>query len=52
MVKLEDCIEITSSEYISLSNPIFIGKTSVDEDGSFWMIFENEGVKYKLLIYL
>lgn len=48
-VKLADCTEITSLEYMKLVNPIFKGQTRVDPaTNKYWMTFESEGVMYKI----
>lgn len=46
-IKLEDCIEKTSVEYLELENPVFKGQTRTDADGIYWMVFECEGKLYK-----
>jgi hypothetical protein len=45
---LEQSKQITSEEYISLSNPIFKGQTRLDNDNMYWMVFEDNGVLYKI----
>jgi hypothetical protein len=40
--------EITSSQYMELENPIFIGQTRLDENNQYWMVFENNGIMYKI----
>ena len=47
-MNLDTCIEITSSEYINLINPIFKGQTRLDEKDMYWMCFESEGILYKI----
>lgn len=47
-MNLEDCVEITSSEYINLVSPIFKGQTRCDENDMYWMCFESEGILYKI----
>jgi hypothetical protein len=44
---LNDCKLITSSEYVALKEPQFIGQTRLMEDGYFYMVFLSEGVYYK-----
>lgn len=46
---LEDCTEITSAQYMELDNPQFVGQTGVGHSGTYWMVFESEGVNYKIL---
>jgi hypothetical protein len=45
---LEQSKEITSEEYMSLSNPIFKGQTRLDNNNMYWMVFEDNGVLYKI----
>lgn len=45
---LEQAKEITSSQYMDLKNPIFKGQTRVDENSQYWMVFEDNGVLYKI----
>ncbi len=45
---LEQAVQISSKEYMNLNNPIFKGQTSVDDDFMYWMVFENDGVLYKI----
>lgn len=45
---LEQAKQITSKEYMALANPIFKGQTSVDNDLMYWMVFEDNGVLYKI----
>jgi len=45
---LNQSTEITPSEYINLKNPIFKGQTSIDDDMMYWMVFEDNGVLYKI----
>ena len=47
MPKLEDCILITGSEYMSLANPVFIGQTRVLGDGAYYMVWLSNGSYYK-----
>ncbi len=44
---LSQATELNTSEYSSLSNPIFKGQSRVDDNGYYWMVFENNGVLYK-----
>ncbi len=46
---LDECTEITSEQYMELVNPKFVGQTRVAYGGTYWMVFEHEGVKYKIL---
>ena len=45
---LNQSTEITPSEYINFKNPIFKGQTSIDDDMMYWMVFEDNGVLYKI----
>jgi hypothetical protein len=40
--------EITSQEYMSLKNPIFKGQTRLDDNNQYWMLFEDNGILYKI----
>ena len=40
--------EITSSDYMNLKNPEFIGQTRLDVNNQYWMVFEDNGVLYKI----
>ena len=45
---LEQAKEITPLEYKDLENPIFKGQTEIDDDLMYWMVFESNGVMYKI----
>jgi len=45
---LEQSKEITSLQYMDLENPIFKGQTRLNENNMYWMVFENNGVLYKI----
>jgi len=45
---LDLCKEITSDEYVELKNPTFLAQTRADESGTYWMVFESEGIYYKV----
>jgi hypothetical protein len=47
-IKLENCKEITSTEYCELPNPIFKGQTRVDENNMYWTVFEDNEILYKI----
>ena len=47
-IKLEDCKQITSKQYLELIDPEFKGQTRVDNNGYYWMIFESNGVLYSI----
>ena len=44
----EQSKEITSLEYMDLETPIFKGQSKVDKNNGYWMIFENNGILYKI----
>ena len=44
---LEQAIELEASEYSNLKNPIFKGQTRLDDNYSYWIVFEEEGKLYK-----
>ena len=45
---LNTAIEITSTEYMDLKDPIFKGQSRLDDNLMYWMIFESEGIMYKI----
>jgi hypothetical protein len=45
---LEQAKQITSKEYMALANPIFKGQSRVDDNLMYWMVFEDNGVLYKI----
>ena len=45
---LDLCKEITSDEYVELKNPKFLAQTRADKNGNYWMVFESEGICYKV----
>jgi len=47
-MKLEKAKEITPQEYMNLANPIFKGQTRPDSNNKYWMLFEDNGVLYKI----
>jgi hypothetical protein len=52
MSLLEQAKEITSSEYLNLKNPVFKGQTRLYGELKYWMVFEDNGVLYKILATL
>jgi len=52
MSLLEQAKEITSSEYFNLNDPVFKGQTRIYNDLKFWMLYEDNGVLYKILVTL
>ena len=46
-IELEDCILITSEQYLDLKNPKFMGQTRIDENKMYYMIWEDNDVLYK-----
>ena len=47
-VSLDSCKLITTDEYCELANPVFIGQTPIDENKMYFMVFECDGVYYKV----
>lgn len=45
---LEKATEIDVKDYINLENPKFIGQTNTDSNNQYWMMFESNGVMYKI----
>ena len=45
---LDTAKEITSEEYMNLKNPIFKGQTRLDDNRQYWMLFEDNGILYKI----
>ena len=52
MSLLEQAKEITSSEYLNLNYPIFKEQTRLYSELKYWMVFEDNGVLYKVLCTL
>jgi len=49
---LNNSTQLSISEYLQLSNPIFKGQTSVDSNNMYWIIFEQDNKLYKFHIKL
>lgn len=47
IVFLKDCKEISNKEYLELKNPEFIGRTGVNDEGEYWMVWQCDNVLYK-----
>ena len=47
-ISLDDCLEITSEQYMDLINPIWKGQTKLDKDNMYWMVFESNNILYKI----
>lgn len=47
-ISLNECVEITPQEYMGLTNPVFIGQSSLDISKMYWMVFKVENVFYKI----
>lgn len=45
---LDSAKEISNSEYLLLKNPIFKAQSACDAEKKYWVIFESDGVKYKI----
>lgn len=41
-------VQITSSQYVLLSDPEFIGQTATNADNDYWMYSRSKGVTYKI----
>ena len=48
MAKLSEFTLITNEEFIKLKNPEYVGQTSANEAGLYYMCFESEGKLYKI----
>jgi hypothetical protein len=46
-IELKDCKLITIEEYCELESPKFMGQTTVNTDGVYWMAWECDGILYK-----
>lgn len=46
-MKLSDCKLITSKEYLELKDPEFVGQTTIDKYGVYYMVWRVNGVLYK-----
>lgn len=42
------CQEITNAEYSNLVDPQFVGQTRSDENDMYYMIFQSNGILYKI----
>ena len=47
-IKLEDCKQITSEQYLELIDPKFKAQSRVDSNGYYWMVFESNGILYSI----
>lgn len=45
---LLQAIELPVYMYSSLSNPVFMGQTPVDENNKYWVVMKAGGMLYKL----
>lgn len=44
---LQVAIEMDITEYSSLIKPVFVGQTSMDDNGNYWVVVECQGCLYK-----
>ena len=44
----EQAIEITSSQYMDLVDPEFVGQTRLNVENKYWMFFKCKGILYKI----
>jgi hypothetical protein len=49
---LNESQEITITQYISLVNPMFVGQTSLNDNGTYWVVFKENDVLYKVNLFL
>ena len=49
---LNESQEITITQYVSLVNPMFVGQTSVNDNGTYWVVFKENDVLYKVNLFL
>ena len=40
--------EISLNDYVNLQNPKFKGQTEADCDNQYWIVFEDNGILYKI----
>jgi len=52
MSLLNQAKEITSSEYSNLNDPVFKGQTGLYDDLTYWILYEDNSVLYKILVAL
>lgn len=45
---LEKAIVITPGQYRKLDKPEFVGQTTVDMNGTYWMVFKDGDTHYKI----
>jgi|Laugrespbdmm15dd_1035085.scaffolds.fasta_scaffold34577_2 hypothetical protein len=48
---LDESQEITITQYVSLVNPKFVGQTRVNDDGTYWVVFKDNDVLYKVNLF-
>jgi hypothetical protein len=47
MPNLNECKLITAGEYLGLNSPEFIGQTRADNNGTYYMVWKENGILYK-----
>lgn len=45
---LSSAKEIDSVQYLDLKNPIFIGQSRPDSNNMYWVVYEDNGIMYKI----
>lgn len=48
---LDDATEMCITMYESLTNPIFKGQTALADDGTYWVVMEDDGKLYKFHLF-
>jgi hypothetical protein len=48
---LDKSKEITTTQYMSLVNPEFVGQTRVNDNGTYWVVFKDNDVLYKVNLF-
>ena len=49
---LNESQEITITQYVNLVNPVFVGQTEVNDNGTYWVVFKENDVLYKVNLFL
>lgn len=47
-VENQSIVVLKPHEYIKLKNPQFVGQTRVDENGNYYMFFEDDNITYRV----
>ena len=48
---LSKAIELPMYMYSSLTSPIFMGQTSMNDDGTYWVVMKSEEKLYKFHLF-